>query len=76
MIRITEQSNIKCLKCLSIPEKLVRIGAFYMCQTCFEFEFSHYSLPHFSKNSPYGRIYSKWLKIYLKGAEDDFYNTQ
>ena len=64
MIRCTEQYNTRCLKCGKIPERFIRIGAFAMCQECFEWEFGIIS--EFESKSVHGKIYCKWLKIYLE----------
>lgn len=87
MIRITTQSNIKCIKCNCCPEKLVKIGAFYMCQKCFneEFVLTSSEIKKFSGIDPkskLGEVYHKWLKIYfsvfisfLKEEEDEYFDT-
>ena len=61
MIKCRSVFNIACLKCYSIPSRLVRIGAFYMCQNCFENEFN---VVEFEPGSKIGKNYSKWLLVY------------
>ena len=79
MIRITQQYNIKCLRCDTTPEKLVKIGAFYMCRECFEEEFAvkMKELKKFDGIDPkskLGEVYHKWLKIYFK-EEEEYFDT-
>ena len=32
--------NESCLKCKRVEKEMIRIGAYYMCQSCFENEFN------------------------------------
>jgi hypothetical protein len=54
-IRCTEQHNIKCLACGSVPYRLIRIGAFYMCPGCFDEEFGE-GVDHIESTSILGDI--------------------
>jgi hypothetical protein len=90
MISITMQHNIKCLKCLAHPEKLVRIGVFYMCDDCFTDEFKDYvsqilsgptgsEIHHGDGIDPKGKagkVYHKWLKKYFEKSEEEYFGTQ
>jgi hypothetical protein len=72
MIKVTEQHNIKCIKCLAVPEKIVRIGIYYMCYDCFNVEFEGCSKGSFDVKGELGKAYHKWLEIYFQMAEDEF----
>jgi len=85
MIRITTYSNTKCLKCLCVPEKLVRIGVYSMCNKCFikEFEELIEDIEHggayYGKGiDPKGKgskSYHHWLQIYLEKSEEEYFDT-
>ena len=79
MIRITQQSNIQCIKCNITPDKLVKIGAFYMCTECFDEEFvltqSEIKFSGIDPKSKLGKVYRKWLKIYFKEEEETYFGT-
>jgi len=76
MIRITQQSNIKCLKCNCTPELLVHIGVYYMCTECFEDEFPTIKSAGINTNNKkLMKVYHKWLQIYLQRSEDSYFDT-
>ena len=63
MIKCTEQNNIKCLDCKKVPRKLIRVGVFYMCPSCFSANFGD-DVESIEPSSELGDIYYKWLKVY------------
>ena len=77
MIRITTFDNTKCLKCNCTPERLVRIGAYSMCLKCFKEEFPTIKLNQLSgidtNNKKLMKVYHKWLKIYFKVEEEEYF---
>ncbi len=70
MIRCTEQYNNKCLKCKKVEYRMVLIGAFYMCPSCYINEFGHGTI-EFESNSTEGKIYYDWLQVYK-----DYYSVE
>jgi len=80
MIKITEQYNIRCLKCLACPKKIIRIGVFYMCNNCYNEEFKELTEDIKTGGISYGtgidpngkgsETYYHWLQIYL-GKSDE-----
>lgn len=56
--------NIPCLKCNIVKQEMVKIGAIYMCQECFEYEFG--TIPEFESESAHSKIYYRWLNILRK----------
>ena len=76
MIRITRQHNIKCLKCLATPEKLIKIGVYYMCDDCFGQEFPAFECSEtFDPKGKGSRTYYRWLKIYFQRSEDEYFDN-
>jgi len=69
MIKCTEQYNIKCLVCGAVPLKLIRVGAYHMCPSCFSCEFGD-NIQNIEPKSILGDIYYKWLQIYKEDAND------
>ena len=61
MIQCRIVYNEFCLKCRVVEGKMVRIGAFVMCQRCFEEEFNTEEIDIESET---GKNYYKWLKVY------------
>ena len=53
--------NESCLKCGKVEGKMVKIGAFYMCQKCFEDEFN---VADIEVGSEANKNYYNWLEIY------------
>ena len=51
--------NTECLKCHIVEKKMVHVGAFVMCGTCFEEEFNTHDPVTEEREK-----YLEWLKIY------------
>ncbi len=67
MIRCSRYRNAKCLKCGSVPVKLIKIGAFLMCDACYLSEFGR-KMAFIDPRSTKGEKYYKWLKKYNKST--------
>ena len=63
MIKLTRYHSPTCLKCEKSFSKLIKIGAYFMCDGCYFSEFG-FKEPFIDPNSDKGKIYYKWLKKY------------
>ncbi len=60
MIKCRKLSNIKCLRCNIVQLKMVRIGALFMCPSCFAEEFGA-ETTEFDPESVLGTHYYTWV---------------
>ncbi len=55
-------NNIECIRCEHVERRMVRVGAFYMCESCWEKEFNVDVIP---LEGPLHNKYLEYLKKYL-----------
>jgi len=59
-------NNASCLKCNCVEKRMVKIGAFIMCNKCFAEEFIT-SDPVCQER----KLYLKWLEVYKNKVEEE-----